>query len=55
VAERLFRAFENSKPRGIGLGLSLSREIVKTHGGKLWRDAAVTIGAFRTAIAIRLC
>jgi signal transduction histidine kinase/DNA-binding response OmpR family regulator len=35
-AERIFEAFFTTKPRGTGMGLSLSRRIIAAHDGRLW-------------------
>ena len=45
IANRMFEAYQTTKPRGMGLGLHLSRQIVEKHAGRLWWEPDVPSGA----------
>jgi len=53
--ERIFEAFYTTKPKGTGMGLSISRRIIDSHGGRLWASNNAGSGAtFQFSLPVKL-
>jgi two-component system, LuxR family, sensor kinase FixL len=44
MVDSLFEAYQTTKPRGMGLGLPLSLQIIQKHAGRLWWEPIVPEG-----------
>lgn len=51
VRDRLFTPFTTDKPKGVGLGLVISRDIVAGFGGELLHEPTTAGAAFRIVLA----
>jgi signal transduction histidine kinase len=43
--DRIFEPFHSTKPQGTGMGLTITRSIVESYGGRVWATANLGAGA----------
>jgi C4-dicarboxylate-specific signal transduction histidine kinase len=55
MTDRLFSPFSSTKDDGMGIGLSVCREIIEAHGGKIWAETNLQGGTvFRFTLPLIL-
>jgi signal transduction histidine kinase len=54
IRDRLFDMSSTTKPMGLGLGLALSRDLIRAHGGDLRAESSAELGGARFVIELPL-
>lgn len=45
ISGKIFNSFFTTKPKGLGIGLSISNSIIETHNGRIWAEKNTNSGA----------